>query len=670
MLCAAVYLPGLVALPAVDRDEARFAQASRQMFESVALPEAERTAHHAGGLVVPMVQDRPRLNKPPLIYWLQAASAAMFTGVEPRRDAVWMYRVPSTIAAMLSVLMLWRLGLSMFDPRAAFLAAVMLAVCPVFVWEARQARADHVLTACTIGAMWGLWGVWRAPGVEPQRHRGHRGRQEGGGEKGAVNREPKGVRPIAFRRRLRRSGVGWALLLWGSMALGVMTKGPITPMVVVLAAVSLSLLTRRWRWMRGARPVAGAVILAAAVVPWVMLMAERYGMSRYLTLVYDETFGRATAAREKHWGPPGYHLVLLIVMLWPGSMVTGLAVWRAWGRTIAGWRPWKWRARAGAGGVGGTVAPGRDAERGGAEGCRTRGSRRGDAEGRGGRPGSSEGSWDRANASGGVRSRSAELFCLAWVLPAWVVFELSATKLPHYVMPVFPALALLSARTLLAASAGSVGAAFGRLATSVYVLWLGVCAIGGVGIVAGSLLVFDGSWRGPIWVAAGFAGAALVVQVWLLVRACGSVVKRKPARAMRSGVWMAVALWVVAIGVAVPRAPSLWVSSAAARQLRAIDPSGQRAVGLLFQEDSMIFETRGRGVRLGSVDEVAAFFAEQPDGLVVMRQSDLEGRGELRVLGFVSGFNVARAGRERLAIVESAERGEGRESASEGAGTQ
>ncbi|MFO0492909.1 MAG: ArnT family glycosyltransferase, partial [bacterium] len=78
LLCLIVYLPGLTSIPPVDRDECRFAQASRQMFESATLP-AERQdvrtdAHarplgqHAGGWVVPMVQDRPRLNKPPLVY--------------------------------------------------------------------------------------------------------------------------------------------------------------------------------------------------------------------------------------------------------------------------------------------------------------------------------------------------------------------------------------------------------------------------------------------------------------------------------------------------------------------------------------------------------------------------------------------------------------------------
>ena len=62
VLCLAVYLPGLWSIPPVDRDESRFAQASRTMLES-------------GDYIVPRIGSTPRLNKPPLIYWLQAASA-------------------------------------------------------------------------------------------------------------------------------------------------------------------------------------------------------------------------------------------------------------------------------------------------------------------------------------------------------------------------------------------------------------------------------------------------------------------------------------------------------------------------------------------------------------------------------------------------------------------
>ncbi|MCA9288263.1 MAG: glycosyltransferase family 39 protein, partial [Phycisphaerales bacterium] len=428
LLGLAVYVPGLFALPTIDRDEARFAQASRQMFESFALPPEQRTEAHAGGLVVPMVQDRPRLNKPPLIYWLQSASAAALTGGDPSRDAIWMYRVPSLLAALATVLVTWRLGLSMFDPRAAFLAGVMLALCPLFVWEARQARADHVLVACTTAAMWAMWLLWRGAHRRCTVAQTLARADQNPAKRRSTSRQP-GPR--------QGPGVMPAVVLWFAVALGVLTKGPITPMVAALAALLLSALTRNWTWLRAARPILGLAIVAAAIAPWLAMLADRFGLANYLALAYDETIGRAGGAMEGHAGPPGYHLILLIVMFWPGSMLTGVGVWRAWARTIRGLRPWRWRAAA------------------------------------------------------GVRSRRGLLFCLCWVLPSWIVFEITATKLPHYVMPLLPALALLTARTLLGASTGRAMAAFSMPARLITGAWLGVTVALGVGVPGACLLLFD-----------------------------------------------------------------------------------------------------------------------------------------------------------------------------------
>jgi 4-amino-4-deoxy-L-arabinose transferase-like glycosyltransferase len=44
-----------------------------------------------------------------------------------------------------------------------------------------------------------------------------------------------------------------------------------------------------------------------------------------------------------------------------------------------------------------------------------------------------------------VRRQAAARFLLAWLVPSWIVFELVVTKLPHYVMPLFPAIAILIA---------------------------------------------------------------------------------------------------------------------------------------------------------------------------------------------------------------------------------
>ena len=43
------------------------------------------------------------------------------------------------------------------------------------------------------------------------------------------------------------------------------------------------------------------------------------------------------------------------------------------------------------------------------------------------------------------RREPAVSFLLAWLVPSWIVFELAVTKLPHYVLPLYPAIAILIA---------------------------------------------------------------------------------------------------------------------------------------------------------------------------------------------------------------------------------
>jgi 4-amino-4-deoxy-L-arabinose transferase-like glycosyltransferase len=46
------------------------------------------------------------------------------------------------------------------------------------------------------------------------------------------------------------------------------------------------------------------------------------------------------------------------------------------------------------------------------------------------------------------RRDAATRFLLAWLVPTWIVFELVVTKLPHYVLPLYPAIAILIAREI------------------------------------------------------------------------------------------------------------------------------------------------------------------------------------------------------------------------------
>src|ERR1700756_3567592 len=73
VLCVMLWLPGIVSLPALDRDESRFAQSSRQMLDS-------------GNFVDIRFGQVPRYKKPVGIYWMQAAATAIAGHAENLAD--------------------------------------------------------------------------------------------------------------------------------------------------------------------------------------------------------------------------------------------------------------------------------------------------------------------------------------------------------------------------------------------------------------------------------------------------------------------------------------------------------------------------------------------------------------------------------------------------------
>lgn len=592
VICLAVYLPGFFSIGAVDRDESRFAQASRQMAEGNTLRE----------WVVPMVQDRPRLNKPPLIYWLQAASVRAFSdvignvpaahGTAGRRDdAIWMYRVPSLLAAIVAVLATWRLGRRMFDARAAWLGALLLAACPLMIWESKQARADMVLLACTTVAMAALWRVH-----------------------------------AAARRGTRRDYAA-AALFWIAMTLGVLVKGPITPMVAALCALMLSLYRSvppknsgsrrgsRFAWLRGLMPLPGVIFLAACVGAWVALVAREVGWNEYLRLITDETLGRSVSAKEGHTGPPGYHVVVLVLMFWPGVLLTGAAVGRAFSRGLP-------RTNVD------PVAP---------------------------RP-----SLPARVVHAIVRrrpGRGAELFCLAWVVPSWLVFELVSTKLPHYTLPLYPALALLSARAVFAARAGVLPAATTSGARLGYGLWTLVgLVLAAAPLALWWVLATESEQR--LGVVAGMGSLAAGAWVlWSHQCLCSPLRRGKRGHfvnAQLGGVVAAGVVGVMLCGAVLPRLSRLWVSERVAIAIKAIDPDLARPLACVqYQEDSLIFNTHGVIRRLVP-EQVDTFLLENPDALLVAPADMLGQRTDVERLYEVEGFNYSNGKDVRIQIVQRA----------------
>lgn len=544
VLGLAVYLPGLWTIPPVDRDESRFAQASRQMVES-------------GDYVVPRVQDRPRLNKPPLIYWLQSTSAKLL-GDEPGKwpnGNIWVFRLPSVLCAIGAVLLTWRIGTRMFGPHTGIVGAGLLALTPMVIWDAHQARADQLLLLTVVATQGALWAAWM-PGREP-----------------AARRQPV----VEW---------AWAMGFWIALGLGVLAKGPITPLIAMFTAASVSTLTRRWRWIwTGLKPLWGVPVLLAVVGPWVYAVGTQVGWDRYVSIVWSETIGRSGDAAEGHWGPPGYHTVLLSVLMWPGSMLTLMAM-------VAGvkcaWGVW-----------------------------RTKGQ-------------SSE------STSNPVDGWQGTVFLVSWILPAWVMFELIATKLPHYTMPLYPALALLSgkaavelteSRGTLIEQARTLGSRIG-FAVWVTIGYFGlsmsmvlIAAFGGFGEIYG---------RPAAWAFGIGTPLLLGVFLWLAMRATRT--ERLVRAHMLGGACVVAWVWAV-LGVVLPKSERVWISPRLERSVAALAEGVSSAplVGLVgFQEDSAVFMLRGHCEQVDPQQAVRWMQKHGREGAVLaidtLRHADVAGR--------------------------------------------
>ncbi|MGE3867561.1 MAG: ArnT family glycosyltransferase, partial [Hyphomonadaceae bacterium] len=148
LIALAAALPGVFRVPPLDRDEARFAQATVQMLET-------------GDFLRIAVQDAPRNKKPIGIHWLQAASVAALSSPEARE--VWAYRLVSAAGALLAALAcLWG-GTVLVGRKAAFLGAALYAATLLAATEAMIAKTDSVLCGLTTLALAALARLRFAP---------------------------------------------------------------------------------------------------------------------------------------------------------------------------------------------------------------------------------------------------------------------------------------------------------------------------------------------------------------------------------------------------------------------------------------------------------------------------------------------------------------------------
>ncbi len=510
------FLPGFFQLPPIDRDEARYAQATRQMMET-------------GNYLDIRFQDTPRYLQPVGIYWLQAA-AAKITGLETQAP-IWVHRLPSLLGATAAVGLTYWAMLAIVGPAGAFIAGLFMAASILLGMEARLAKTDAVLLATTIGAM--------------------------------------GLLARAYLGQTLSTAA--AMMFWVALAIGMLIKGPLILLVVVSTTLALWAWDRSLAWFKALRPKLGIWLFLALILPWFVAIAIVSGGEFFVTAIGQSMLGKVAAGQQGHGFPPGYYLLLFWVTFAPAALFAIVAA------------PWVWNNR----------------------------------------------------------NEPAVKFCLAWIIPTWVIFELIVTKLPHYVLPTYPAIAGLIALAMLN------GRQLGPLLAWTLVVGAALFSVA----VAAALYIVEGTVS---------IAAIAVLLVGVAIYAWG-VHRRQSISTTAFAATIAIGAIMVqgaTLGLVVPKMESLWLSPRLAAAVKRNAPCATpQVVSTNYHQPSLVFLV-GTNTILGFPPDAAKFIAGGGCRLALVTDRSEEAfLAELAKLGRtaelverVGGMNIGKFGRESVGV--------------------
>jgi 4-amino-4-deoxy-L-arabinose transferase-like glycosyltransferase len=465
-----VFAPGIATLQPMDRDEPRFAQASKQMMES-------------GDYVDIRFQDEARHKKPVGIYWLQVASVEWATkaGFDDARNTIVFYRLPSLLGAILTLIATYAAGLSFLSRRAAFMAAVLTGATILLGVEARLAKTDAMLSATIVSAfavMLHAFQHWR--------------------QHDAVSAE---AHPLS----------NWVIaFFWADMAISILIKGPILPIIMALTLLVVWLAERDLSWFKPLVPFWGPILGLILVMPWFVAIMVKSGGDFFSASVGQDMMSKVAGAQERHGGPPGTYLLAFFGTAWPLAPLFCLSL------------PFIWRSKR----------------------------------------------------------EAIVLFLLGWIVPFWLILEVVPTKLPHYVLPLYPAMALL---VCLAAERGLITVAGIGAKLSIGLLVLPV------------ILLLAGLVGGSIWLGDALPVLALMIlclALWPIVEAARSL---KEGLMAQTGLWAFATMVLISCAIYAAGSPvlqSIRISDRLAQALTRPDCTDKHLAMLGYSEPSLVFLTR------------------------------------------------------------------------------
>ncbi len=309
-----------------EPDEGRYAEIAREMIET-------------GNWFVPHFWYLPHLDKPPLTYWLVAASMKLFGQNE------WAVRLPLALAGISGVWATFLLGSSLGGRRVGIWSGLILQSSLLYFVMARMLTTDIFLTQFVAWVIYFLWRSWLC-----------------------VKNSVTGTKTSHFFL--------WHIAGWVAMALAFLAKGPIALAIPLVAFAVLVVFRRKEIRAPGllcAGLFCGLIAFFGVAAPWFLLVFHREPAAAHYMILGQAAGHLLGTTIKNRTGNPFYFFGVLAIGLLPWTVLLG----------------WLWR---------------------------------------------------RSEIA-----KDGRLMLNAWAIFTFVLFSFSHSKLPAYILPIFPAMAVLIA---------------------------------------------------------------------------------------------------------------------------------------------------------------------------------------------------------------------------------
>ncbi len=269
VLALVSYLPGVIALPPVDRTEIVYAGGSRAMLER-------------GDTIDAQFKGERVAFRPIGIYWLQIASGKLFG--PGAWNSIATYRIPSLLGGVLAVLAAWWLLGPLLGAGGALIAAGLFAVTPIVALQAQLSIPEGPLLLAATLAQLTLLRVYCANEIDRT--------------------------------------FGLALLFWAAQGFGILINALAVPILSLSTIIALLIFDRRFGWLMRLRPLVGVTLMVLIAAPWIIVRTHLDGGVPFSTLTWSELLRALGGAQDMKWkAAPLTFTLALVLGFMPGALL-------------------------------------------------------------------------------------------------------------------------------------------------------------------------------------------------------------------------------------------------------------------------------------------------------------------------------------------------------------